>query len=128
MYLVYQKDSGDSCVSFVVTLFPEERKIIRPGASEQEAFQYLNRIFRYLLDAAEIVLVLRFVFKLLGANPGSAFVSFLYGISDPLVAPFRGIFQSTILEIGIAEWSSLVAMLTYALLAYLFIRLLRLFR
>jgi len=105
----------------------EEKRIVRPRSSDQEALNYVYRLFRYLLDLGEIALGLRFIFKLLGANPGSSFVNFLYGISEPLVSPFRGIFQSTILDIGVAEWASLVAMLTYALLVYLFLRLLRLF-
>lgn len=110
------------------TYLREEKKIERTAAPDYEAFLYIAKIGRYILDIAEIVLVLRFVFKLLGANPGSSFVNFLYGVSDPLVAPFRGIFQSTPVEIGVAEWSSLVAMLSYALIAYIFLRLLRLFR
>jgi uncharacterized protein YggT (Ycf19 family) len=40
----------------------------------------------------EVVLLLRFVFKLAGANANQPLVSALYGITEPLVRPFQGIF------------------------------------
>ena len=40
----------------------------------------------------EVVLLLRFLFKLMGANAQQPLVSALYGITEPLVRPFQGIF------------------------------------
>lgn len=40
----------------------------------------------------EAVIGLRFVLRLLGANPDAAFVRWIYDVSTPLVAPFAGIF------------------------------------
>jgi uncharacterized protein YggT (Ycf19 family) len=40
----------------------------------------------------EVVLLLRFVFKLAGANANQPLVSALYGVTEPLVRPFQGIF------------------------------------
>ncbi len=40
----------------------------------------------------EVVLLLRFVFKLAGANANQPLVAALYGITEPLVRPFQGIF------------------------------------
>ena len=46
-----------------------------------------------------IVLLFRLVFRLFGANPGNAFVSWIYSLSAPLTAPFAGIFgQPPIVE------------------------------
>jgi uncharacterized protein YggT (Ycf19 family) len=38
--------------------------------------------------------LLRILFLLLGANPGSEFVSWIYSVSQPLVNPFEGIFNT----------------------------------
>ena len=40
-----------------------------------------------------MILALRFVFRLLGANQGNSFILFLYQISQVFVAPFNGIFH-----------------------------------
>lgn len=75
-----------------------------------------------LLDIIEVFLALRLVLKLFGANTGSAIVQFLYGVTQPLVAPFAGIFPAP--ENIFFEWGTVVAMLAYAILVYLIVRLL----
>jgi hypothetical protein len=40
----------------------------------------------------EALIGLRFMFRLLGANPASGFVNMVYDWSTPFVAPFAGIF------------------------------------
>jgi uncharacterized protein YggT (Ycf19 family) len=40
----------------------------------------------------EVLLLLRFTFKLLGANGGQALVAALYAVTEPLTRPFQGIF------------------------------------
>lgn len=64
------------------------------------------------------LIALRFALKLLGASPQAAFVGFTYGITAPLVAPFRGIFPDTAQGFFVFEASSLVAMVIYLLLGW----------
>jgi len=71
----------------------------------------------------EFLVGLRFVFLLLGANPGSAFVNWIYDWSGPFVSPFNGIFGQnlTITAPGVAihsviDWASLVALLVFGLI------------
>ena len=68
-----------------------------------------------------ITVGLRFIFRLFGANPSTPFVSLVYNISAPLVAPFAGIFgQNTTIDPAIGavfEWTSLIALVVYALIA-----------
>ncbi len=40
----------------------------------------------------EVVLLLRFIFKIAGANANQPLVAALYGITEPLCRPFQGIF------------------------------------
>jgi cation transport ATPase len=71
------------------------------------------------------LLAIRFVFIMLGANPNSGFVNFIYSVSHPFAAPFFGIFGYT-QSLGNAkvEWTTLVAMAVYALIAWGIARLL----
>ena len=90
----------------------------------QKSFEKKKVIFRthqiiwYILGFVEILLGFRMALKALGANPGSGFASFIYTLSDPLALPFQGIFNTSISAGSIFEWSTLVAALVYALIAY----------
>jgi len=42
---------------------------------------YLARLCIYILGAFEALFIFRLIFKLLGANPGSTFVSLIYELS-----------------------------------------------
>jgi YggT family protein len=55
----------------------------------------VTRVITLIFTVLEIVLLIRFILKLLGANPQQALVSGLYGITDPLVRPFQGIWPQT---------------------------------
>lgn len=81
-------------------------------------------IVNFSFGLAVIGLSLRMLFKLLDANPDSGFVSFLYNSTSPLLSPFRGIFENPAVEPGhILEFTTLIAIAVYVLLAYLIIEL-----
>jgi len=75
-------------------------------------------IVYYVLWAVEMVLFLRFLLKLLGANPYNSLVSFLYSTSRVLMGPFDGMFGISSVDNMVLEPSVLVAMVFYALAAY----------
>jgi uncharacterized protein YggT (Ycf19 family) len=52
----------------------------------------VTRVVTLLFTVLEVLLLLRFVLKLFGANANQPLVSGLYGITEPLVRPFQGIF------------------------------------
>ncbi len=76
----------------------------------------------YILGVLELLLAFRFIFKLLGANPGSGFVSFIYSLSGVFLSPFQGIFRSVVTKgieaRAVFEPATLIAMAVYALAAY----------
>ena len=78
----------------------------------------------FLFDALETVLLARFVFVLFGANSANWFVRALYGLTEPLVAPFRSIFSQSSVNGFTFEWGTLIAMAIYGLIAALAFRLL----
>ena len=49
----------------------------------------------FILGVIEVFLLFRLILKLLGANPTSGFVNFVYGVSGFFSAPFRAIFSTT---------------------------------
>ncbi len=64
----------------------------------------------------EMLIGLRFALRLIGANPASGFVLWVYDWSTPFVAPFAGILgkSATVTGQGVAaasvfDWSALVA-------------------
>ena len=86
----------------------------------------------YLLGVVEILLALRFVLKLFGANPANGFVDFIYGVSGVLTAPFDNIFNVASAQAGeirsVFEPSILVAALVYALIAWGIVKLINIDR
>jgi hypothetical protein len=83
------------------------------------------RVVWFVAGVLLVLLAFRFVFIMLGANPNNGFVDFIYDVSHPFAAPFFGIFGYTqTLGTARVEWSTLVAMLVYALVAYGIARLL----
>src|SRR5919201_6810189 len=67
----------------------------------------------------ETLVLIRFLLLLLGANPDAGFAQFIYGITHGLVAPFAGLFVNPQANGSVLELNSLVAMIMYALLAWL---------
>ncbi len=72
----------------------------------------------------EAMLVLRLVLELLGANPGSPFIAWVYRLTEPLVAPFAGAFPGLVVGGFAAEIATLVAMVGYAIIGWLVLKLL----
>ena len=86
------------------------------------------QIVYYLAGVISLLLGLRFVLFLLGAN-NTGIVNWVFQITQPFVSPFYGIFGNTILY-GDAriEWESLVAIIAIGIIAYIVAGFLRLFR
>lgn len=102
------------------------------GEPQHGAYKKKKVIFRayqiiwYILGVVEILLAFRIILKALGANPGSGFVSFIYGVSDAFALPFAGILGVTVTSANVVEWSTFVAMIVYAVVAFGIIQLIQL--
>jgi uncharacterized protein YggT (Ycf19 family) len=99
----------------------------------QKVFEKKKSIFRtyqvvwYILGVIETILAFRFLLKVLAADPTRGFGFFIYRISDPFAGPF-----TTVIGIGenptsgpYIEWSTLLAMLFYLIIAYGIVALLQ---
>jgi len=82
-----------------------------------------TQIVWYLLSLLEVLLAFRFVLKLTGANSAAGFTSFLYALTWPFTAPFLAVFPKTTVQGSIFEWTTLLAMLVYWMVAIAIVRL-----
>lgn len=84
------------------------------------------QIIYLILSIIEVLLALRLILRLLGANSAHPLVSLIYNLTYPLILPFSGIF-SLPADLGVAgfELATLIAMVAYALIAYLIIAAVR---
>ncbi|MES2060011.1 MAG: YggT family protein [Patescibacteria group bacterium] len=76
-----------------------------------------TQIVWYVLGLLEILLAFRFVMKLLGANPAAGFTAFVYNSTYVFAAPFLNVFRITYVEGSVFEWTTILAMLVYWILA-----------
>ncbi len=82
-----------------------------------------TQVVWYILGLIEVLLAFRFVLKLLGANPTAGFTSFIYGVTFIFAAPFLTVFRITKVAGSIFEWTTLLAMFVYWVIAYGLIKL-----
>ena len=114
-----QPDSVDRRQETVVTQQPgyvATEQVSRDVAAERRLAVFkITRVIWAILSALEILLAVRFVLKLLGANPNSGFAQFIYGLSSLFTAPFAGLFATTASGGSLLEVTTIIAMIIYAL-------------
>ncbi|MBI4086772.1 YggT family protein [Candidatus Kaiserbacteria bacterium] len=76
-----------------------------------------TQIVWYVLGLLEVLLAFRFVLKLFGANAAASFTSLIYGTTHVFAAPFLNVFRMTQVSGNIFEWTTLLAMLVYWMIA-----------
>ena len=82
-----------------------------------------TQIVWYVVGILEALLAFRFVLKILAANPQAGFTNFIYSVAAPFAAPFLNVFDIPRVEGSIFEWTTLLAMLVYFLIALAIIKL-----
>jgi uncharacterized protein YggT (Ycf19 family) len=99
-------------------------------AKRNASFAWIINSISFLVGLLEILLALRFVLRVSGANSQNAFAGFIYNISDPFIAPFSTLFVSPVTGKGanIFDLNVLVAIVVYALLGWLAITLVQFLR
>lgn len=82
-----------------------------------------TQIVWYILGLIEVLLAFRFVLKLLGANPDAGFSSFIYGVTYVLATPFLNVFRVSQVAGSVFEWTTILAIFVYWVLAVGIIKL-----
>ncbi|GAC1349389.1 MAG: hypothetical protein NVS4B7_15310 [Ktedonobacteraceae bacterium] len=97
-----------------------------PGQTLAFVFGKVNDFLQWFAIVLEITLLLRFLFKLIGASPDNIFASFLYALTNVILLPFSNLVGNPSLHPNQAfEWTTLIAMGIYALIFWLLRRLVR---
>jgi YggT family protein len=74
----------------------------------------------------EVMIGLRVLLRLIGANPDNAFAGFAYNLASLFLAPFFGLVGSPAAGGSVLEVPSIIAMLVYAFVAWGVVRAVRL--
>lgn len=77
----------------------------------------------YGLSVIETLLAGRFILKLLQANPAAGFTDLVYTLSSVFTLPFAAVFRNDRVSDSVFEWTTLLAMLVYWLIALGIIKL-----
>jgi uncharacterized protein YggT (Ycf19 family) len=92
----------------------------RPVAEAVSPLAPIRRLIWLLFGILIALIAIRFVFLALGANEGNVIVDAIYAITEPFVAPFRGIFSfDEVRPIGksVIDGAALIAIVGWALVA-----------
>lgn len=88
-----------------------------------------ERVVWFVAGVLLVLLGLRFIFALLGANPANGLANFVYSVTHPFVSPFFKLFSyNYTTNVSRFEGYTLVAMLIYGLIAWGIARLVTLRR
>lgn len=85
------------------------------AAERRQSVALIIQIIWGVFGLLETVLALRFLLKLIGANPDSGFAAFMYGVTGPFIAPFNLLIATPASGGMSLEITTLIAMGIYAL-------------
>ena len=81
-----------------------------------------TQVIWYILGLIEALLFVRFLLKLLGANPVAGFSVFIYNLTGVIAGPFYLVFAPSRVDQNVFEWSTLLAMIVYLMIAWLIVK------
>lgn len=94
-----------------------ERRVVA-RRSRTSPIVLVQRLVWLAIGFINILIALRFVFLLLGANRDAQFTDLIYSLSAPFVAPFTAIFNEPAYGQSVFEVSSLIAIVIYTLIGW----------
>lgn len=104
---------------------PVEQEVTRRATPSLWTVGRVGLVIYILLGVLDALLAIRFALKLLAANPSAGFSSFIYGMTEPFVAPFYGVFPTPALNNNVLEIPTLLAIAVYGLLAWMIAHLVK---
>lgn len=96
-----------------------DTRVVSSVAPARRAIEMIYLLFG-IIDG---MLLMRLLLKLMAANTDVPFTGFVYGFSDIFLTPFRGILATWVSGRSVLELSVLMAIIVYALIAYVLARL-----
>ncbi len=128
----YRSETADEVVQSREVVHGPGRLAGEPAYAERSVSRGASPLATWIgviyivLAVVDGLIAIRFVLKLLAANPEAGFARLVYGVTAPLVAPFSGLLANPASSSGNQfEVTSLAAMAVYALAAWLLVRIAR---
>lgn len=91
----------------------------REPERERRIFSFkATQVIWLLLGILEVMLMLRFVLKLIAANPESPIAAFIYGFTGLFLLPFAGLTATPSAGGMVLEIGTIIAMAVYALVGW----------
>lgn len=112
---VVREESHVSTTGGVVPIAEDSTEVVSRVSPGRRAIEIIYLVF----GVVEALLLVRLFLKLLGTNPDAPFSSFIYGLTDFLLGPFKGLLAAVVSGKTIFEPSVLIAIVVYALLAWM---------
>jgi YggT family protein len=105
-----------------LNLHENERSIT--AANQNSSIARIVNIVYFLFGVLGLLLAVRVVLHLIGANADNGFANFIYGLSEPFVALFASLLKNPVLSTtAVLEVTTLIAMIVYAIAAWIIGRL-----
>jgi hypothetical protein len=102
----------------------DEKKRGIAVANQNSVVARIVNIVYFLFGALELLLAVRLILYLIGANLDNSFASFITDLSAPFVALFASLLKNpTLGTTGVFEVTTLIAMLVYTIVVWLMSRL-----
>lgn len=98
--------------------------VVDVGGERTEAARRIVNVVWLLVVLVEIFIVLRIVLRLIAANPGNAFASFIYTLTDILLLPFLTIAAAPAAQGMVLDIPAIIGGLVYLLFGWLLTKLL----
>jgi uncharacterized protein YggT (Ycf19 family) len=125
-YVERPVETAPAASSAVNVNSPGSATYVEPAAGP---LYWARRVVSLLFGILAVLLALRIILLLLAANQANDIVNFVYNITEPFVAPFRGIFQFDVVSPGggnALDVSAVVALIGWLLIYLLIMAILRL--
>ncbi|HVU09702.1 MAG TPA: YggT family protein [Phototrophicaceae bacterium] len=104
-----------------------QRQVIEdPSATGRVLVARIAGLIWLLFGALDLLIFVRIILKMIAANPGSGFAQIVYDVSGVFLLPFSNLVASPVIGTGVFEISSMIAIVVYALIAWVIVRLFRL--
>ncbi len=123
----YPVDRSEETVVTQQPGYVATEQIVHDRAAERRlVFMQIVGVLWTILGILEILFGLRFVLKLIAANPSSGFAEFIYGTSGLFLSPFAGLTANPTSGTVILEVTTLIGMAVYLLFFWIVVRLIAL--
>ena len=93
------------------------QQVASPSEIKEARTEKKNQVVWYVIGILNALLILRILFLLLGAS-SVGFANLLYGITEPLVALFKGIFPAPQVQGAYFDTAALLAIVIFSLLGW----------